>query len=182
MGIRDDELQRMLKYAKGLGIKVRVHTKAIKGKPSAEWIDEEYVGKGQPIINLFSRNSRSKTQRILNFLHELGHHHDWVSKGRKISIRSTKATNAEAQRKHRTNPPIAKGLRKVIYEDECNGIAFMDTLYEELGLKFPKWKVYAEQEIDRWAYYRYYQTGNIPTIKETKEKDREIAKKWRNNV
>jgi len=172
MGIRDEEIARLYKYAEGLGLRVIVKPYR-RGDPGATYDDED-----QEIV-LYQWSGQSKTRIIMNFLHELGHHMDWVHNLRRMPGNEVliKAIDREWTRTRRTDPVVPKSHRKLIYEMECRGIAYMNVIAKELGIKIPEWKIRAEQEYDRWVYYRYYQSGNIPADKEAKAKFTAIYQK-----
>jgi hypothetical protein len=172
MGIRDEEIARLKKYAQGLGLTV-VAKKYRRGDPGATYDDETQT------IELYMWPGQSKTRVILNFLHELGHHMDWVHNLRRnpTSLVLIDALRREWARTSRKDPVVPKSRRKLIYEMECRGIDYMDLIAKELGIKIPLWKIYAEQEYDKWIYYRYYQTGNMPMERESYQKQKSIYSK-----
>lgn len=173
MSYLDKEIERIIKYAEGLGLRV-LFVRHEPGDPGATY---DNISKE---IQVYEYPNQTKTNIIMCLLHELGHHMDWVynRKRGKDSTRLTKALSLDWKRKDE-DPPIAKYLRKEIYQMECRGIDYMDVIAKELGVKIPLWKVKAEQEFDKWIYKFYYLNGVNPTSKEKKTKKRELLQKWR---
>lgn len=153
MSFRDQELKRVEKYAQGLGIKI-TYKKQGKKDPEAEWTIDGTE------ITVYLRNRQSKTQIILDLIHELGHHMAWVYRGRKTPIKLDTALGRE-------NP--TKKQRQAILEDEKDGAEYHVIIYKELGLSIPQWKVELERDLQLEMYNIYYKTGNFPKVKERKE-------------
>jgi hypothetical protein len=165
------ELNRLVQYAESLGIKVEFKDSS-KGHVCAEWTTDGTE------ITVYSSKSKSITQNILDLLHEVSHHIAWTHKGRKTPIRTDEALMAE-DRRHKKSPPIPKSKRKIIYEDERFDSQYQELIYNELGLKIPRWKVQAERDLSNWIYYRYFQSGDYPGSIETKAKKQELVAKYR---
>lgn len=159
MGIRDKEIQRIEKYAEGLGLKVKWETHK-KGDPGATWERESQI------LTIYTWSRQSKVSIILLFLHELGHHMDWIYSGKITDKKVEDAYGDEAKRTSKKNPKLSKDRRKLIYDSECNGIQYMLIIAKELNLKLKESRILLEMEIDKWFYYHYYLTGNIPTRKQ----------------
>ena len=153
MGIRDDEIKRLTKYAEGLNIKV-VFKPYQRGIGSAEWDIENRQ------IVVFQAPGDSKTKIILAMLHELGHHLDWIYNNKHHSEESLKAfelLNEGSIEGHRFDIP--KKYRKIIYEEEKSGIAYMSIIAKECDIKIPHWKVQLEQYMDLLDYEWLYKKG-----------------------
>ena len=163
MGIRDEELKRVEKYAQGLGIKIS-YKKYKRGGDQAAWTVDGSE------IELFLRNSDSKTQIILDLIHELGHHMHWIYNNRKIPIKLDIALGRE-------NP--TKKQRQEIYKDEINGAQYHLVIFKELGLKIPEWKVELERDLQLWIYKKFYVTGKWPTKKERLLVKKELTFKYK---
>jgi len=173
MGIRQEEFDRVIKYAKGLGINV-VRKRYKRNDPGGTYDHESQT------IELYEWPGQSYTCKIFIMLHELGHHLDWVhimQEGNSILL--NKAWEREWERRPRVSKPTPKYLRRHIYNSECKAIDYMAVIYKELRLNIPKWKLEYEMALDRWVYLRYYQTGDYPTNKEQKEWKRQWRRKNR---
>ena len=90
MGIRDNELARIVKYAQGLGIKV-VWKQHVPGQNTGATWSEDVNGTE---IEMYMWPDKSKTKTILDFIHELAHHMAWVESGRKMTKKSRNAFSA----------------------------------------------------------------------------------------
>jgi hypothetical protein len=163
--IRDKELERLKKYAEALGLKLNFKSRKPHGPDAAEWaIDGTelwiHVGKKD-----------SKTYTILSFIHELGHMLEHIhNNDRQVDPALEEAVdNEEEKKKH----------RKKIYDWELQGTKWWETIYKETDMKFPKWKLNAQRELDLWQYEVYYETGTFPLRYETKEKYQLIKEKNR---
>lgn len=157
MGIRDQEIERLRKYAQGLGIKVVIR----KGKKNCK--DGGYWSPDPPTIEVLCYSSTSKTDIIIILLHELGHHLDWVYKNRKDDKKLNRVLH-----KYWMKQTLTKRERKAIRQTEYDGIQYMSVIAHELGLKVPKYKIKAEMDLDRWTYDYFYKHGKFPTMKDTK--------------
>ena len=147
------ELKRVEKYAQGLGIKVSYKKKG-PTDPEADWSTDGTE------ITVYLRNRQSITQIILDLIHELGHHMEWIYNSRKIPSKLDKVLDKENH---------SKQERKIILEDEINGSKYHLSIYNELGLKIPKWKVILERDLSLLVYKYYYKYGKFPTNKIKKE-------------
>ena len=163
MGIRDEEIKRIKKYAEGLGIKVNFK-KHRKGVGGAEWDMEDRQ------ITIYISPRTNKTTIILYLLHELGHHLDWIYHNKKDSKEAAKAyelLNSGPMFGDRSDIP--EKYRQIIYREEAAGIHYMSIIWKELDLKIPLWKVKLQQELDLCEYRRLANEGKFNTIKEHKE-------------
>ncbi|PCI45914.1 MAG: hypothetical protein COB41_00560 [Proteobacteria bacterium] len=172
MGIRDRELDRLKKYAQGLGIKVTIRP-AKKGEGGAEWDMDVRE------ITLYKSSSSTKTDLILAFLHELGHHLDWIYKNKKDNKECFKAyelLNEGSMYGNRTDIP--QKYRDIILQEEIDGVYYMDIIYKELDLKIPLWKVKLAQHMDLIEYKSLSKTGNFLTHKYVKNYRKKIKNKY----
>lgn len=163
MGIREQELKRVEKYAQGLGIKVS-YKKQGPEDPEADWSLDGTE------ITVYLRNRQSTTQIILDIIHELGHHQHWVYSNRTIPISLDKALLKDK--------PTKKD-REAIYQDELNGAAYQLLIYKELGLKIPQWKVEVERDLSLEMYKTFYKNGNFPTVRQKNQKKKELILKYK---
>ena len=166
----DKDLQKLKNYAKSLGLKVKF-VKHKRDNPAAWWCPDTKA------ITVSHRPYRPKVDVVLILLHELGHQLDYVY--HKPTKLEDEAHSQDWLRKSNKDKPIAKKYRKAIYESECRGIAFMDTIAKELNLSIPMWRVYCDQEWDRWNYKYYYIHGKYATKREMLAKAKELRKYYR---
>ena len=116
-------------------------------------------------ITMYTWPRQSKSLIILNFIHELGHHLDWVYSGRKMSEAETNAHIMEYSRQKK-DPVLKKSIRKKIYDSEVRGMNYREAIWNEVNIKLPKWMLMADIDLDEWIYRRYYETGVFPLQKE----------------
>lgn len=161
MGIRNEELKRIEKYAEGLGIKI-TYKKQKHLDPEADWAIDGSE------ITVYLRNRQSTTQIILDIIHELGHHHCWVYNNRKTPI---SLDNALGRDKHNKKDRLA------ILKDEENGAEYHLMIYKELGLKIPQWKVELERDLSLEIYRYYAKHNDWPTVSWRKKKKKELKEK-----
>jgi len=172
MGIRDREFDRLVKYAEGHGLVVETRQHE-RNDPGAEYCSDTLT------ITLYVWPGQTMTRLIINFLHELGHHRDWILRGQQHSKVEHKALILENLRESSRAPAVKKKYRRAIYEIERDGIQHMIDIYNELDLKIPKYKILADMELDEWTYYFYYETGKDTTQLQRDKKSKELRVKYR---
>lgn len=163
---RDKEIKRLEQYCKGLGLKVSYKKKTRKD-PEAEWVLD-----GSEIV-IYLSSKLTKVQLILNIIHELGHHFDYVYNNRKIQHKVNYAWGKE-----NNNEEMTENQRYVIYEDEYNASLFRAQIIHELNLKISKERLEFDIEMDLFVYYTFYKTGNYPVYREIAVKKKELLKKF----
>lgn len=166
MTIRDVEIKRLENYAKGLGLKVS-YKQAKRNDPAAAWVE------GGTEIILYMSSSTSKTQLILNFLHELCHHHDWVERNRMDDPKLLEALN------HPETRHLTKKARKLIFEDESRASQYRESLAKTLGITLPYYKLIADVDFDVWDYGYFYEHGKYPTGLLRSKKRKELRLKYK---
>jgi hypothetical protein len=170
--VRDQEIERLVHYAKGLGVEV-VFSKKDSGDSSAQWALDGSQ------ITIFVNKQDSKTDMILSLIHEIGHHVWFIhEKNRQPDLKFDEAISiqnlVETEDRDRPTP---KKLRKKIYEVELASSYWWETIYKETNMKFPIWKLYAQREFDVWVYEHFYKTGHFPSTAERREKWKTIREK-----
>lgn len=149
----------MIKYANGLGLTVR-----IKPYKKGSLVGGEYDGENKS-ITVYRARKHSSTDVILVLLHELGHHLDFLKKGKRDSKQLIDALGKEHERRVGEDPiPILDRLS--IYQSELDGIQYMPDIAHQLDLSVPMWKIIAERDLDRWLAEYYYCHGEDPSMKE----------------
>lgn len=166
--IRDEEIKRLIHYAKGMGVKVIIYNKN-NSDADAEWTTDGSM------IKVYVNSKTSKTDIVLSLIHELGHHVWFVhEKDRQPDLKLD-----EALERHDDTNPAPKHLRKKIYDMEKASTEWWWSIYKDANIKIPEWKVNAAMEFDTWMYEVFYETGKFPIGKKKKEKNKEVIKKWR---
>lgn len=167
--IRDQEFQRLLLYAKGLGLKVTVFNKK-NPNAVAEWALDGSE------IRIYSPSNMSKTELILTLVHELGHMLNYIhDKNRKHSKKILKAWERE-----NNNDNLPEATRKLIYEDEQAGTLWWQAIIKEVNIKIKPWKIELQKDFDLWVYEFFYKNGNYPNRAIRRDKLKELKVKWKN--
>jgi hypothetical protein len=170
--IRDKEIERLVHYAKGLGVRV-VFSRKNSDDAAAEWTIDGTE------ITIFTNKQDSKTDTILSLIHEIGHHVWFIhEKNRQPDLKFEEAISVQnlVETEDR-NRPTPKKLRKKIYEVELASSQWWETIYKDTDMKFPIWKLHAQREFDVWIYEVFYKTGHFPKGREKKEKWKMIKEK-----
>lgn len=169
---RDDELKRLVKYAEGMGLKVKFSSAAVV-KDAAEWAID-----GSEIV-IFTRNNDSKTEILLSMIHEIGHHVWFIhEKNRQPDLTFEKAIDRQNLfDEDLSDTPPPKKMRKKILDIEVAGTQYWEMIYKDTNMQFPIWKMYAAMEFDIWVYQNYFKTGHFPKNKEARAKFKEVRAK-----
>lgn len=165
------DLNRLIKYGQGLGLKITI-------KPYVEGSDDAgYWYTDGTEVTLFKWKNQSLTNLVLICLHELAHHLSYRYAGNTLDKKYLAALDADYKRAP-SDPPIKKSLRKAIYLKELNDTQYQDAIALETGLRIPKWKIDAEKDLDIWIYHSYYENGVYPSAKEKTKKRKELRRKY----
>jgi hypothetical protein len=159
------ELERLKKYAAGLGIKVTMTTKD-SPDASAEWLID-----GSEII-IYQTDKHPPLMMCLLLLHELAHHMAWVYNGRKGDLKTDKAFRAANNLEK--GEVLDKKHRKAIYESERDDSKYQLIIHHEIGSKISLARLQEEIAYDVWVYKYYYLKGKRPNSKEKKQKRKEL--------
>lgn len=167
--IRDREIERLRRYAQGLGVKVSIVYKP-RIADSAAWTTD-----GSEII-VYTNNNQSKTDIVLSLVHELGHHLWFIhEKKRKLDLKFEEALSYESS----PNYNVPKRFRKHILDTEIAGVQYWDVIIKDVDIRIPEWKVKMAAEFDIWQYEVYYKTGKFPSNKEKVVKYKALTLKYR---
>ena len=177
MGIRDSEIQRLVHYAKSLGVNV-IFLRKYDKYASANWALDGTE------ITIYNSKNKNKTEIIMDLLHELGHSLWWIhEKNRQPDLKFEEAIYRQnLVEKDDLKNPAPKHLRKKIVNIEKAGTLWWFSICKEVDIKIPEWKVNLFMEFDIWAYEIYYETGFFPTIEKKKEKFKELRAKWKPGI
>lgn len=165
------DLNRLIKYGQGLGLKISIKPYVRGSGDAGYW----YTDGSE--VTLFQWPRQSTTSLVLICLHELAHHLSYRYAGDQLNKKYLEALDADYKR-NPDDKPIKKSLRKAIYLKELNDTKFQDAIAFETGLRIPKWKIDAEKELDIWIYHVYYITGQYPNKTEKMLKRKELIKKY----
>jgi hypothetical protein len=164
--IRDEEIKRLINYAKALGVTVQFKPFSPHIGTGALW--EEY--NGVVTITLFTWCSQSKTRVVLDLLHELAHHKSFIKQGRTLSNKDYAASRADEL-------SLTKSQRKTIYKYEKEDAEYRLGIYKELDLKIPLWKLKLDIELDVWFYKEAWKGGKLPSSRALEAKRKELVLK-----
>lgn len=175
MGIRDQEINNLQRYAEGLGLKViwKKYARESSGGNAAQWDTDGSC------ITIFTWPGLSKTDIILNMIHELAHHMAWIYNDRKSDPKLDSALYAEWERK-RGDPPIKKSSRKLILDSEVDDSKYQEVVAHEVGIKIPLYKIKISVDLSNWQYSYYYRTGDFPSKKSCTKKEKELTRRYKN--
>ena len=160
---RDEELNRLIRYAQGMGVSVRFKP----SKKDSEF-DAEYVTDGSE-ITIYTDKNYSKLDKVLALIHELGHHKAFIKDGRKLDPKVEEALVSEENK---------KVYRKRILDMEIEDSNYWEDVYKDTNCQFKIEKLHKEREFQVWSYETYYETGEFPTRKEISVKKKELKKKY----
>ena len=171
--IRDDELNRLVKYAQGLGVKVVFST--AQSKAAADWTLDGSE------ITVYKKSNTNKTDLLLNMIHELGHQAWFIhERNRKPDLKFEEAIGRQDEFDlGKKNNPAPKNLREKILNVERASTEYWYGIYKETNMKFPLYKLYIQMEIDVWQYEVLHETGQFPTLREVRAKLKEITPKYK---
>lgn len=164
--VRDDEIKRLVYYAKGLGLVVRVRSYIPYSRKAAEHIS---LPNGEAELVLFISPRDSKMDTVLSLIHEIGHHHDYIHRGRSFDRNEDEDELVK----------LGKPGRLKILQNEIRGTRYWNRVYVDTGCTFPKWKLFCQMEFDLWQYYHIYRTGKLPTKSKRVEKMRHLIRKYK---
>lgn len=126
--VRDDEIKRLIQYAKGLHADVTISSRRRDNRTDAVW---ELFADNSVRITIFQDKNASKLSTVLSLIHEIGHQKDFICSGRRL-----------------TGLETPKG----ILDYEIRGTRYWRSIYQDTNCKFPIWKLYAAMELDLWIY------------------------------
>lgn len=158
--IRDTELKRLESYANSLGVRV-FYRKLKKQYTNAA----EFYSDGSGII-VYTWPMLSKTNIVLNLLHEVAHAVQWVHLNKTI--------NKDLQISLLKDPKdLSKEERKLIYEDEHHATYYWDQIVKLVDIKIKPDIITVRKKLDIFAYRFFYETGDFPSEAEMKQKKKE---------
>lgn len=162
--IRDEELNRLIKYAQGMGLSVRFKPYVKSTGDRGGWTLDGSE------ITVYESSGDSKIYRVLTLIHEIAHHKGYIENDRTVNPKVEEALSDEEEKKL---------SRKHIYLDELNDTKYWEQIYKDTNCRFDIKYLYRQRDLDVWQYERYYETGKFPTQKEKFEKRKELKKKYR---
>lgn len=164
MGVRDEELKRLVRYAQGLNAVVRIR-QDYPGNEAAGTCTTD----GSE-IEIFRSDDMSKISLILTLIHELAHlQYNIHNFSRQPDERLEEALESiEDKKKH----------RKIVYDYEKGSSLWWDVIYKETNMSFPFCWLERYREFDVWQYEVWWTTGKWPTTKEKVNKRKALRRKY----
>ncbi len=148
--IRDREIDRLIQYAKLLGVTV-LFEKYQRNYPMAIW---NILSDNSREIVIYKWSGISKTRIILNLLHELAHEKSFILQHRKLDV---KVLNAASK----ADEHLTKKERKIVYEMEKFDSQYRLEIAHELDIRIPKSKIEADIINDKLKTGRAYVEGGF---------------------
>lgn len=159
MGIRDEEIKRLILYVKALG-----HRVIIRGMKNDEDFGE--YCEDDKLITINKNAHGNKTELILTLLHEIAH----VKYKQLNNITLSDAFSED-------NPN--KEQRQEIRDFEINSLPLMVNIAQELDIKVPMRKILIAKELDIFRYDYYLENVVFPPRDVEKEKIKELTEKYK---
>jgi hypothetical protein len=172
MGVRQEELLRLKKYAEGMGLVVTLNYNPSSKDPVAAWAMDGSE------LNINIRSYHYLIDIILAFIHELGHHISFIHDDKRIHPKGLE----KAIHKENHGLKLSRRDRNIILASELKGMKYWNIIYKETNMKFPKYKMWLEREIDTWVYVHFSQVGKQPTRKATIQKRKELKNIFNKNM
>jgi len=169
MGIRDEELSRLKKYAHALGTKITFKPYVPHSGDAASWVLSD---NGEIELIIYTASSTSKTELIIAIVHELAHQLSYIYQGRKLD----ETLNVVLEKE---DHEVTKSERKRIYEMEVADALYQENIWNELNIKIPMYKLKASLAFDEWIYRKFYEDGVFPPKKERTEIKRSFLEKFK---
>jgi len=168
---RDEEIQRLANYIKGLGLEVTFSSK--KSDAAAHW----YLDNTGIVV--FKKNNSTKIETVLSLIHEIAHaKHNIHEKDRQLDLKFVGALD-HVDKAELEETDSKKKQRKIILNNEIAGTKYWHEIYKETNMQFPIWRLEAAMEYDIYQYQVFYETGSYPSFKERKKKSKEVTNKYR---
>lgn len=162
MNVRDEEILRLKKYLNALGVKVRF-LKYKKDGSAAAWLPDTKT------VEVYKFSNLSKTQLVLNILHEAGH----------VVADLKKKSSKTLEKALSMQEPLSKKYRRVIFLDENRAAGFRYNVYEDCNISLPRWKLTMDIILDLHGYHWYYKNGKELTIKQYKVKRKKLTRMFK---
>lgn len=156
MHLYERELERVVLFARGLGVKVLF----IRGGEDGSYVNPKDEN-DQGIITI---NSRGYTvAKISSLLHELGHHMDFVKRGRMPEAYD-----------HLYAKKTPRWARQSVCNAEARAVEHALKIYWDLMLRVPLWRVKKDLAMDLYQYRVWLRKAQFPTGPEQKA----FGKRW----
>ncbi len=162
--IRDEELNRLIKYAQGMGLSVSFRPYKPFSLIGGEWTTD-----GTELI-VYVEKDTTKIEKVLILIHEISHHKAYINNDRE-------------------NDPILDNIldkddpnkkeRYKIWRSEVRDSKYWEEIYKDTNCKFDIKKLHARREFDLWQYEFCYENDRDPTKEEKYKKFKELKNKYK---
>lgn len=156
-------MQRLIRYAQGMGLSVRFKPYIRNSNDAGGWVVD-----GSEIIVYVSPQD-SKLEKILTLIHEIGHHKGFIENNRQTDPKVVQALEDEEEKKI---------SRKRIYLDEVSDTQYWEQIYKDTDCKFNINRLHFERDFQIWSYETFYEKGKFPVGREKTAKKKELRKKY----
>lgn len=162
--VRDEELNRLVHYAKGHNIEVTF-------EPYVPFsMDAGYTDIETNDICIFTHPRLSKLDIILTLIHELGHALYHINNNnRVVDMNLYEAIDNEEEKKK---------YRRIVLNYERNSAKWWDVIYKDTDMKFDINKLYFHKEYDVWQYEYWYKNNKFPTKQQKMKKRMKLKQKY----
>lgn len=164
--VRDEELNRLVRYAQGMGISVHFKPYIKNSHTEAEWAVDGSE------ITIFTRSNCSKIEKVFSLIHEIAHHKGFVNNGRKLNPKYIEALE------ELDSEESSKKNRKLVLDTEVGDMQYWEEVYRDTNCQFNIKMLDRQKELDAWTYEVYYETGKDVTKKERMKKKKELRQKY----
>ncbi len=158
---REEEIKRLVHYARGHGVKI-FFKRPYDPKIKAEWATDGST------IWIYTTPKTSKIEIVLDLIHEIGHHKDFIKNGRRQDSIFENAVDKKS-----------KKAKKVILKTELAGTQYWEEIYRDVGCSFNINYLFKQMEYDTWIYHYHYINNVEDVPKEvSREKRRQLKIKY----
>lgn len=168
MGIRDQELGRLISYARGHNITVTFKSYI----PYS--LDSGYAAIDSSEIIIMVGKDDSKLETIMTLIHEIAHCLYVIQNNERAPDPALEeALDSEDEKKQH---------RKVIFKFERSSAKLWEDIYRNADLKFPINKLLAQKEYDVWQYEYWYKHAKFPIKKIREKKWKKVKEKYATKI
>jgi hypothetical protein len=159
--IRDDELNRLIRYCQGMGLAVHFKPYVKNSNVSAEWAIDGSE------ITIYTSSRCSKIEKIVSLIHEASHHKAFINNQRKVDPKVEESLGIDGRRN-----------KKRILNMEISDSQHWEEIYRDTNCQFDINRLYMERDFDIWTYQFDYDNDRIATTEEKTQKRKELRKKY----
>lgn len=164
--IRDEEIKRLINYAKGLNCPVNLF------EGSGEGCHGQFHTDGSR-IDVYTKNL-SKVYVVLVLIHEIAHLTGFIRDfNRKPDVEYNEAFHS-LNDSFNLGKAYSKKDRKILYEAEMADMKYWDEIIMNCNIRIPAHRVEEEVQYNTWCYTYFYEKGDFPSRKQEKAERKRI--------